>query len=80
MRYVGGKSRIATAIAEIINSTLRGGERHAISRREVEDSRRDSSPFGPGRTGGGLLLCQPFLRLLRRGEPGSRLYPEDPER
>lgn len=57
MQYMGGKSRIARYIAEIINNTLNGGGERAFN----EIPRRQepySNTFGadPQRYGGGLAL------------------------
>ena len=55
MQYMGGKSRIARYIAEIINNTLNGGDRtNEIPRRQEPYS----NTFGadPQRYGGGLAL------------------------
>ena len=54
MQYMGGKSRIARYIAEIINNTLNGGGTfNEIPRRQEPYS----NTFGadPQRYGGGLL-------------------------
>lgn len=55
MQYMGGKSRIAGAIANIINE---------IPRRKIQNSGPDSLRYI--RNGGGTVLCQSVLRLLRR--------------
>ena len=55
MHYMGGKSRIARPIAEIINTALTGGGAfNAIPRRQEQYS----NTFGadPQRYGGGLAL------------------------
>lgn len=54
MQYMGGKSRIARYIAEIINNTLNGGAFNEIPRRQEPYS----NTFGadPQRYGGGLAL------------------------
>ena len=55
MQYMGGKSRIARYIAEIINNTLNGGGAfNEIPRRQEPHS----NTFGadPQRYGGGLAL------------------------
>ena len=55
MQYMGGKSRIARPIAEIINTALTGGDRtNEIPRRQEPYS----NTFGadPQRYGGGLAL------------------------
>ena len=54
MQYMGGKSRIARYIAEIINNTLNGGAFNEMPRRQEPYS----NTFGadPQRYGGGLAL------------------------
>lgn len=54
MQYQGGKSRIAKHIAEIIN---------AIPGRQIQNSLASCGGYFSDE---GVMLCQSFLRFLRR--------------
>ena len=73
MQYLGGKSRIARYIAEIINNTLNGGGAfNEIPGRQEPHS----NTFGadPQRYGGGSLLHRAFCKEYNTGLgcPGKR--------
>ena len=63
MQYMGGKSRIARPIAEIINATLNGG----IAQMRYQGGKsRIATPLAQILNSTGGLLCQPVLWQLLR--------------
>ncbi len=75
MQYMGGKSRIARYIAEIINNTLNGGGERSM--RYQGGKSRIATPLAQilNATGGGA-----FNEIPRRQEPYSNTFGADPQR
>lgn len=61
MQYMGGKSRIAQSIADIISMTGGGNMRYQGGKSRIAQDIASAISVR-----GGGLLCQPFLRQLRR--------------
>lgn len=77
MQYMGGKSRIASQIAEVITNTVKGGGQ---SMRYQGGKSRIARPIAETISRrGGELLCEPVLRQLCRRKQGARLFPNDPQ-
>lgn len=75
MQYMGGKSRIATAIADIIS---KGGSTHM---RYQGGKSRIASPIADVITQrGGGVLRQPLLRIVCSGEQSAGLHKKNPQR
>lgn len=75
MQYMGGKSRIATAIADIISKG--GVYPHEIPGWKEPDSLSHSGCYNAE---GGGVLRQPLLRIVCSGEQSAGLHKKNPQR